>query len=354
MDIHRWRREVGQRTPDIGSDGKLAAPIAVTPLEGFEEVTPHGTYAVDLLTTNWNRRDKARFDASFYGEWQGRATRRIPATRVVENLRKAGGGQKMQDALGLIVHPGLRKTLLDAWGDSGDVVAVETALVKWLQQSTLAGLVGRAEPTNPAARARWRELREFCDDPSPNPLHVPAVVGIRWVDARGYEMVERVSEGRTTQRLEPTANVMEKIVAYIAGDDELPDRTKHTIFDVYQNWKVKPSAGRVAGLQPIPEGSLLAEGRKLGEGQNLSEYRRAWEEALDAYLADAGFIEFHRLRQGCVIEREDGSRRFIRNFKRGKDKMGRVGFKPGWCKDIKRVYRSPYVMWMLDRARRAV
>ena len=140
----------------------------------------------------------------------------------------------------------------------------------------------------------------------------------------------------------------------IAGDDGLPDRTKHTIFDVYQNWKVKPSAGRVASLQPISEGSLLAESRKLGEGQNLSEYRRAWEEALDAYLADAGFVEFHSLRQGCVIEREDGSRRFIRNFRRGKDKKGRVGFKPGWCKGIKRVYRSPYVMWTLDRARRAV
>ena len=147
---------------------------------------------------------------------------------------------------------------------------------------------------------------------------------------------------------------MEKIVAYIAGDDGLPDRTKHTIFNVHQNGIVKPSAGRVAGLQPIPEGSLLAEGRKLGEGQNLSEYRRAWEEALDAYLADAGFVEFHRLRQGCVIEREDGSRRFIRNFMRGKDTKGRVGFKPGWCKGIKQVYRSPYVMWMLDRGRRAV
>ena len=351
MDIHRWRREVGQRTPDIEPDGKLAAPLAKPNLDGFEEVTPYGTYAVDLLTTNWSRRDKARFGASFYGEWQGHHTRRVPATKVVESLRKeAGDEKKMLKAINRIVHPGLRNTLLRTWGASQTVEVVETALVGWLQQSTLAGLVGRAEPTNPAARARWRELREFCDDPSPNPLHIPTVIGVRRTDpgAEGYEMVERVSEGRTVHRLKPATNVREKIVAYRAGDDGLPERTKYTLFDVHQNGRVKPSDGRVAGLLPIPEGSLLAEGRKLGEGQNLSEYRRAWEEALEAYLSDAGFVWHRRLWQGCVLEYEDGSRRFVRNFKKGTD------FKLSWCKGIRWVHRSPYVMWALDRGRRAV
>jgi 5-methylcytosine-specific restriction endonuclease McrA len=340
VDINSWRRGVRERRPDVNTDGKLSAPLAVSNLEGFEEVTPYGTYTTGLLMTNWSRRDKARFDASFYGQWRGRPTRRIPATRVVENLRNTGGGRKMQDALERIVHPGLRKTLLDAWGSSDDVGAVETALVKWLQQSTRRGIEDRPEPTNPASRARWKELRDFCDDSGRDPLQIPAVVGIRCVDlgARGYEMVERVLEGRTIHRLKPTANVREKIVAYGAGDDGLPDRTKYVLLDVHQNSRLKPSGAQVASLPPVPEDSPLA-GRKLGDGKKLVDHRREWEAALKSYLSGAGLVEWHRLTQGCVIEHEDGSHRFVRNFKTG------VGFKTGWCRGIMRVYRSPYSYW---------
>lgn len=344
MDIHSWRRGVGQRAPKIAPDGKLEAPIEEPALEGFEDVTPYGTYAIELLATNWSRRDKARFDAQFYSEWRGRPTRRIPATRVVENLRKAGPG-KMVEAIDRIAHPGLRKALLNAWGTSPSLEAVERVFVRCLQQSTRAGLEGRAEPKSPPARAKWRELQGFCEDPNHDPLQIPSVIGIRCVDAgaEGFELVERISKGRRIHRLRPVANVQEKVVAYRAGAEGLPDKTKYTIFDVHQNGRLKPSDGQRAGLKPIPDGSVLSAGRKLGDGQKLSDFQREWEEALRWYLAEAGFVEHHRLWQGCVIEQDDGSRRFVRNFKRG------VGFKPTWCKGIGRVYRSPYILWRLDK-----
>lgn len=353
VDIHRWRREVRQRSPDsVDKSGRLQGGSAATTLENFEEATAYGTYSVDLLTTNWNRLDKARFDVLIYSGWGGRNTRRIPATRVVENLRK--DGSKVAKSIECIVHPGLRQTLLDSWAASGDLDDLERTLVRWLQRATRAGIEGRPEPRHPADRARWTELKSFCEDPNPEPRHIPAIIGIRWVDLRSYEMVERLSGGRVVHRLEATDNVRQKIVAYKAGRDGLPDRNKHTTFNVYQNDRVKPAEGRKAGLPPITGDNPLSRGRRLGDGQKLSEFKREWEGALASYLAEAAFVEHHRLRQGCVLEYEDGSRRFIRNFRKTADKKGRVGFKPSWCRGIRRVHRSPYVTWALDTSRRAV
>jgi len=62
----------------------------------------------------------------------------------------------------------------------------------------------------------------------------------------------------------------------------------------------------------------------------------AYRQALDKLCEREGVAERFRVRQGCVIEKVDGTRFQVRNFDRSEPWMRAASFQ-----DIRRVYRSP-------------
>jgi hypothetical protein len=104
---------------------------------------------------------------------------------------------------------------------------------------------------------------------------------------------------------------------------------------VNQVLKVRRQAGgRRTPLEVLINSPL--RGRPHGSREPLRDFLVRWHEAFAELCKSEGIVEVFRITQGCVIEKEDGTRFQVRNFEKSGEGMKAASFK-----GIRRVYRSP-------------
>jgi hypothetical protein len=128
------------------------------------------------------------------------------------------------------------------------------------------------------------------------------------------------------------------IVCYLRLPDGGVGKAKPVLFGVRQSWELRRRQG--SKWQPVldlPPDSPLRDGRPLGAPEKPKAFQQRWEQALAELLAAAGLDgKSFRVYQGCVVEKEDGERLMVRNFK-----AGTPWFRPEHFRNIRRVHRSP-------------
>jgi hypothetical protein len=194
---------------------------------------------------------------------------------------------------------------------------------------------------HPADQARRQLLQQFVQAPIPKVVAgdeaIPAIIGIKCINRGSVNKlnVRRVDrDGQVFQRYQAQPVVRELRVGYLVKNGQL-DRSKPVKLMVNQAHELMGERnGKRSVVDVAPDSPL--RGRSHGSRQPIKEFLAAWEEAFARYCTAEGIAKVFRIRQGCVIEKEDGTRFQFRNFARGEEWMAPESFR-----NIRRVYRSP-------------
>jgi hypothetical protein len=151
---------------------------------------------------------------------------------------------------------------------------------------------------------------------------------------RQVNVVRSLANNPTGQRYHSVAVLKAMVVGYREDASGL-DRARPVVFGITQTDAVcQRVAGKWKDVEVPAENPL--RGRPLGAVEPIREFRIRWTAAFDLLLRDAKVGKSFRISQGCVVEKMDGSRFQLRNFKTGEPWMAADRFE-----NINRVHRSP-------------
>jgi len=346
-DLLAWRREVCNAAPKL-LDG-LPEVEPLERLDHFEQDLGGGYFAIDLSAFNWNRQRQSGVKLDPFGQTaDGQPLKRKPADAVLSALLD----EKHRDAeIESIAHRGLRGLLRRRPEDAAE------HFVRWLQESTRAGMSAAIRGRHPSDEVRYAALEEFIDTPAaeylrkkePKPERtdglapaerkaIPETIGIRCTNdgVRGKLGIARRKEtDGSVQYYAVQAQYRALYVGYRAGDDGRPDRTRPVVLAVDQAYRVSFKRGRK--LKPVSEdGNCALQGRVFGHPIDRKAFVAQWRKELGALFHKLEIIASFRLTQGCFVEKTDGTRFQLRNFD---DKA--PWMKNGPFQNIARVWRSP-------------
>ncbi len=334
--ISTWVEKVRAAAPKPDQNGIPALPPATFAVPGFEKVLPGNFVETDLARLNWNRKHSRVQRQDAYG-WCGLENvpaKRVAAAGLAADLRAADKKKtplekqnEVRKEVEVVVHPRLRQVLEKA--NTGDRPGETTAaaLTSWLRQAIKGSLKNALFSSHPADQARAKALRDFAAGKSEA---IPVVIGVRirypWLKANlDLHRVDRRT-GRIVHRYVADPANQALIVAY-AGSNGLVRRDRPLTLELRQSGAVVPGVKALGQVPPEP-----LQGRALG--QPAPDPARWWA-ALHDYLGGAGVAEYAVVSQGCVLQYEDGSEKYIRNF------SSNYGFKKSLLKGIVGVRRSP-------------
>jgi hypothetical protein len=329
--IQTWFANVKDAAPDTLLGLPRVEPAPWVPF--FEQDLGGGYCRIDLSAFNWNHGRKATHALDPFGQTtDGRPLKRVPAAEVLAELKDPA---RQAAQIALVAHPALRKTLED-----GPKEEVAVRFVRWLQGTVQAGL-GQTRSTHPADRAR-RQLHEAFVGAKPEKVvsgeeSIPPTVGVRCLNlgSQGKTDVQRVGrDGCIFQRYQAQPVWRALYVGYRLRDGQ-PDRKKPVLFLVNQAHALRRQAGGKRWPVDAPADSPL-HGRPHGAQEPRRAFLTRWRSEFEALCQREGLAEVFQLVQGCVVEKEDGTRFQFRNFERGGAWMRAASFQ-----GIRRVYRSP-------------
>lgn len=330
-DIWGWREKVQAAAPGLLEGLPRVEPVAFVPF--FEDDLGGGYCRIELSAFNWNRGRKATHVLDPFGATRtGLPLKRKPASAVLANLKDETALAAQVEA---IANPGLRRVL------QKDPEHADEKFVAWLQQTIRESLKRAEMSAHPADRARRKLLEQFVGAPVEKVVAgeeaIPPTVGVRCVimGSRGKLGVTRVGkDGKVFQHYQADPVVRELYVGYRLKDGAV-DRGKPAQFAVGQVYEMlRLSGGRRVPVY-VDEDSAL-RGRPQGSRGPRKDFLARWRKEFDAFCHQEGLVEVHRITQGCVIEKEDGTIFQLRNFDKGGEWMRADSFK-----GIMRVHRSP-------------
>jgi hypothetical protein len=332
-----WAKGVRDAAPRFGSEGIPVMPHAELAIPGFEDLLPGGYFNVDLAKFNWNHRNSGVQRQGIFG-WNSKAelpTLRIAAADLAAQLIKADENSKKGARLGKvsklvenILHPQLRAVLNRAKDNEKPGHACAEALTEWLRRTIKNSLPHAKFSNHPADKSRQQLLAKFSQG---NTESIPVTIGIKMLrpsDNRAVNLSRVDKHGNVIHRYRADPGLVAKIVGYRKTNDGI-DRSKPLIFDWRQSWALVPKRRK---LPAMPEGVL--NGRAYGQTMPDS---KQWFEALKSYFREIGVAECVIVKQGNVVQYDDGGSCYIRNF------SSTQGFKPGMLKGIIGVRRTPFV-----------
>jgi 5-methylcytosine-specific restriction endonuclease McrA len=331
-DIHAWFEAVHAAAPETLLGLPRVEPVPFVP--HFEVDLGGGYCQIELSAFNWNRRRKATHVLDPFGMTvRGSPLKRKAAAEV---LKKLSNPETRAGEIEQIAQAGLRTFL------QKDLARAPERLVQWLQQTVLAGLRQGRMTTHSADLARRELLERFAQAPVENVVageeSVPVTIGIRCLNRGSMNKldVERVGkDGKVFQRYQADPVVRELYVGYCMRDGELA-RNDPVVLVVNQIHAVRRQKGNRRVPVDVAVDSPL-RGRPHGMPQGgEKEFLARWREDFASFCARERIMELFRVRQGCVIEKTDGTRLQFRNFDRGGPWM-----RPDAFRGIVRVYRSP-------------
>lgn len=336
-DVIRWMNEVRAAAPETVDGLPTVQPVRFVP--HFENDAGGNYCVIDLSAFNWNRERKAAHKLDPFGKTKsGIPVKRVPAMDVLVALRAGPVARDKQ--IKMIAHRTLRKLLTESRDDA------PTALIRWLQQTTKAGLDGDSMSPHPADRERGRLLDVFVNS-SPadflaqdNPLTIPWVIGVRCLNAdtgsrRKVNVGRAVNGNNAAQFYQSESMVKEIHVGYRLVDGQI-DRQHPVVFAVSQIDAVSRRVGGRWETVDFPAGSPLI-GRTFGTGDSVKEFRERWSAAFADLCRSEEIVKSFKITQGCVIEKLDGTRFQFRNFDSSQPWMKNAPFA-----NIRRVFRTPF------------
>lgn len=333
-DVANWMERVRQAAP-LTKNG-LPEVRANDLIPHFEDDAGDGYAVISLSAFNWNRKRKAAHKLDPFGMTaKGEPVKRTTAAGILLELSKSAAARDKQIAA--IAHANLRARLEKHREEAA------SQFVLWLQQSVSRGLSRATMSNHPADVARRRLLEKFVAMDLASILSaesgetIPLIIGIRVlsdVSARQVNIVRVLPNNPTGQHYQSEAVIKTLYVGYKKSAQGI-NRQKPILLCVGQNDAVSKRTGGKWVTLELPPGHPLA-GRSLGSAEPISEFGHRWKAAFDDLLQQEGISQHFFLSQGCVVEKEDGSRFLMRNFKTGEPWMTSDAFK-----NIRRVYRSP-------------
>lgn len=332
-DLSNWTAAVQIAAPAIDPDLGLPRVEPNQLLRFFEEDLGGGYCKIDLAAFNWNRQRKATHQLDPFGMTAtGLPLKRIPAAKILDDLKKS---EAREDHIAKIAHRGLRRLL------ERELDKAPEAFVRWLQSSVHAGLKEKTMGQHPADQARMSQLERFCQASPKDVVEgkepIPNVIGVRCVN-KGSENkldVRRIDRaGREFQFYQAQPRYQEWHVGYRGEKGGEINRRKPIIVKVTQSMEVRDQAGEIPSGIPIDS---PLRGRPHGSKEPRRDFVVRWRAALRGFLETQELVEVFKLTQGCVIEKEDGSRFQFRNFDKGGGWM-----KAGSLSGIRQIHRSPF------------
>jgi 5-methylcytosine-specific restriction endonuclease McrA len=330
--IDRWFHNAKKACPEL----LLGYPKieAVKPIPNFEDDLGGGYFEIQLAAFNWNRKRKATHVLDPFGITpNGRPLKRIPAANVLDDLKDA---KTRDNRIEDIAHRGLRMALQKTPEE-----AAKRFLI-WLQESVQAGLKKGCMGQHPADLARQQLLKAFVDAPLEKLLAgaeaIPLIIGIKCIHRGSQNKIDVTrcdASGAVFQRYQADPVIRELIVGYKERNGSA-DRSKPIQFFVTQAHALKwKQGGERVCVTDDPSSPL--HGRAQGSAESQRDFLQRWQAACDHFFREQGIVKQFSIRQGCVIEKTDGSRMLFRNFDTGGPWMRKASFR-----DIRRVYRSPF------------
>jgi 5-methylcytosine-specific restriction endonuclease McrA len=331
-DINAWREKVREFGPALEDGLPRVARIDLIP--HFEQDLGSGYCAIDLSAFGWNRTRQSGYNLEPVGKTKaGLPIHRERASKVLANLQDP---DKRASQISRTAHPALRKLL------ESDPAKSPERFVRWLQQTTKAGLSAAKMSNHPSDRARKRMLMEFVDAPVERFLNsgddhqeIPGLIGVRCLALGLGERADVArcdQQGKVFQYYTTDPHVKALYVGYRVKNESL-DRSKPVRFWVNQMYALTVE-DRKNTAAAMPD--VLRCGRPLGSKGSLKQFLAEWRQAFDDFCRQLEIVKRFCITQGCVIEKTDGTRFQLRNF----DKASRW-MKGSPFKDIRRVFRSP-------------
>jgi hypothetical protein len=275
FDPREWHRRVVNAAPVL-QDGRPVLEVTTDHVWYFEQDTGDGYFKIDLSAFNWNweRRSGCKLDPV------GRTATGAPAVR----MKAQGLLAKLPGAAGTVLHPRLR-SLLESDPDNA-----KRNLILWLQRS-----IRLPDGNHPSDLARRRIPEQFQQCPpeaildKDNEAEIPHLIGVRCLKEGGAAKYNITRKGKPGA-FASWPQYREVYVGY-RMDGDAPDRSKPIVFYVDQTGAVLKGKGASR--------RVMIPGRPLGTD---------WQADIRQLFGKLELVEVHRLSQGCVIERTDGTR----------------------------------------------